>query len=340
MRKNECLIDWLRFSVPNSDVHFVASKILGIEITQFSSGGKGSPFPTYDARFCFANIEIHISSTHSNVLVNLSGTACRQYEEYMSQITGWHWQAFINRLLEIQANLTRIDLALDIFDESSPPVKKIQDYVKRGQLSSRSQTFREINSGAVLDGSLRGFTLYIGKHPQMLRIYDKKQEIRDNTGELVNLNKWVRWELELGDKKAFQACQNIANGKPLNIIIRGILASHYSFKTQPKGKIKDFHNKARWNNMRWWDDFISGITKIPLRVTKEKRTMSDKKNWIEKSTTKSRAMVYESYKKAFGQNFADAYLREELNIGKSKFTDLDRSLIEQSVNELLGEKDI
>lgn len=68
--------------------------------------------------------------------------------------------------------------------------------------------------------------------------------------------------------------------------------------------------------------------------------MSDEKNWIEKSTTKSRAMVYEAYKQAFGKNFADAYLREEINIGKSKFTDLDRSIIEQSVNELLGEKDI
>ena len=339
MYKNECLIDWLRFSVPNTDLNFVAEKILGIPTNEFSNVGTGSPFPTYDSRFCFANIEIHISSTHSNILVNLSGTACRQYEEYMSQHSGWHWQAFIFRLLDVKGIPTRIDIALDIFDDSSPSVRKIQDYVKRGQLSSRAQTFKEINSGTVLDGSLKGFTLYIGSHPQMLRIYDKKQEIRDNTGEIVNLNKWIRWELELGDKKALQACQHIANGKPLNTVIKGILASHYSFKTQPKGK-KDFHNKARWNNMRWWDDFINDIPKIPLRIVKEKRTMADKKLWIEKATTKSIAMIYESYKKAYGQDFAESYLREKLNIGKSKFTAIDRSMIEQSVNELLGEKEI
>ncbi|QWH04601.1 replication initiation factor domain-containing protein [Bacillus mycoides] len=340
MRKNECLIDWLRFSISNTDVAFVAERVLGIQITEFASEGKGSPFPTYDSRFCFANIELHISSTHSNVLVNLSGTACRQYEEYMSQTANWHWQAFIARLLEVQASPTRIDIALDIFDDSSPHVKKIQDYVKRGQLSSRSQTFKEINSGRVLDGVLTGFTLYIGTHPQMLRIYDKKQEIRDNTGEVLNLNKWVRWELELGDKKAQQACEHIAKGTPLNAVIRGILASHYSFKTQPKGANKNFHNKARWNNMRWWDDFINDIPKIPLRVTKEKPTMKEKKHWIEKSTTKSRAMVYETYKLAYGQSYADAYLREELEIGKSKFTEIDKSMIEQSINELLGEKEI
>lgn len=49
-----------------------------------------------------------------------------------------------------------------------------------------------------------GFTLYIGSSPQMLRIYDKKQEVRDNTGEVLNINKWVRWELELGDKKLYK----------------------------------------------------------------------------------------------------------------------------------------
>ncbi|WP_283749663.1 replication initiation factor domain-containing protein [Bacillus mycoides] len=340
LKKNECLIDWLRFSIPNSDFPFVAEKILGIPITEFDSEGKGSPFPTYDVRFSFANIEIHLSKKHSNILVNLSGKGCRQYEEYMSQTIGWHWQSFINTLLKFEANTTRIDLALDIFDETTPNVRKIQDYVKRGQLSSRSQTFKEINSGRVLDGVLTGFTLYIGNHPQILRIYDKKQEIRDNTGEVLNINKWVRWELELGDKKAIQVCQHIADGIPLNSIILGILASHYAFKTQPKGKNKDFHNKARWKNMKWWDEFINGIPKIPLRITKAKITMKEKKNWIEKSTTKSRAMLYEVYKQAFGIEYAEAYLREELNIGQTKLTDLDRSIITQSVNELLGEKEI
>jgi len=33
-------------------------------------------------------------------------------------------------------------------------------------------------------------------------------------------------------------------------------------------------------------------------------------------------------------------LREELEIGKSKFTEIDKSMIEQSINELLGEKEI
>ena len=91
--------------------------------------------------------------------------------------------------------------------------------------------------------------------------------------------------------------------------------------------------------MKWWDNFIHDIPKISLRVAKAKTTLKEK-NWIEKSTTKSRAMIYEVYKQAYGKEFADAYLREELNLGKSKLTDLDRTLIIQRVNELLGEDEI
>lgn len=339
MRQNECLIDWLRFSIPGKTIEEVAEQLLGIPIYEFENLGKASPFPTYDNRLCFANIEIHTSKTHENIMVNLSGTACRQYEEYMSKADGWHWHAFIKQLIHIKGKPTRLDLALDIFDDSSPNVRKLQDYVKRGKLSTKAQFFKEINSGRILDGILTGFTLYIGSLPQMLRIYDKKQEIRDNTGEVLQIDKWVRWELELGDQKALRACELIADGKPLNVLIRGILSSHYAFKTQPKGK-KDFHNKTRWKNMRWWDAFVDRMPNIPLRVIKEKPTMKEKKQWIEKSTTKSRAMVYEVYKQAFGEAYAEAYLREELNSGKSKFSDYDRTLIEQSINELLGEKEI
>ncbi|MGN4930615.1 hypothetical protein [Bacillus cereus group sp. MYBK14-1] len=57
----------------DSDFTFVAEHILRIPITEFDKEGKGSPFPTYGIRHCFANIEIHLSEKHSNILVNLSG---------------------------------------------------------------------------------------------------------------------------------------------------------------------------------------------------------------------------------------------------------------------------
>ena len=148
---------------------------MGIPIVEFSSNLKGSPYPTYDSSISFANITLHSSQTHNNILIDMSGQACRQLEEYMCRSKGWHWYKLIAFILEIDGVFSRLDLALDIFDDSSPSVKVIQDYIKRGQLSTKSHKFVEINSGRILDGKLTGFTIYIGASPQILRIYDKKQ---------------------------------------------------------------------------------------------------------------------------------------------------------------------
>lgn len=51
----------------------------------------------------------------------------------------------------------------------------------------------------------------------MLGIYDKKQEIRDTTGEVLQINKGIRWELELSDQKGLKACELIAQGFIENI---------------------------------------------------------------------------------------------------------------------------
>ncbi|MBZ0313473.1 replication initiation factor domain-containing protein [Clostridium butyricum] len=337
MKSNQCLIDWLRCSIPNTNLKEVADDVLGIPFSEFAGFNlKGSPFPTYDSCLSFANINLHSSITHSNVLIDMSGQACRQYEEYMDRVEGWHWYKLISFILENGGVFTRIDLALDIFDNSSPSVKVLQDYVKRGQLSTKSYRFMEINSGRIADGKLVGFTLYIGSSPQILRIYDKKQERIDNTGEVVDVEKWVRWELELTGKKAMEAVFKISSGKPLNAIIKGILSAHYSFKTKPKNA-SDLHNKDRLSTMRWWNNFVEGIEKIPLKTQREKITLKKKKDWIENNTAKSLSMIVETFERVYGKEYAEIYLKELIENGKNKLSDLDKTLIEQRVIELESE---
>lgn len=334
---NECLIDYLRFSIPESNVKDIAENILCISICEFTNDVKNSPYPSYTGCYSFANINIHNSENHSSVLVDISGKGCRQYEEYMSSAKGWHWQALIETIIYSEGKVTRIDLALDIYDSSSPSVKVLQDYVKRGQLSSKSHKFMEINSGRILDGKLLGYSLYIGSSPQILRIYDKKQERLDNNDEIVLVDKWIRWELEITENKAMQVAYQISSSKPLNTIIKGILSAHYSFKTQQKGK-KDFHNKSRLPNMKWWDKFINDVEKIPLKIVREKITLKEKKQWIEKSTVKSISMIYETFKQTYGEQYAEMYLKELILMGNKKITDVDRTLIEQRILEILNEE--
>jgi phage replication initiation protein len=338
-RQSKCLIDWFRCSIPNTNFKIVANEVLGIEFSNFVGGTiKGSPYPTYNAMICFVNINLHSSESHNNILIDMGGQACRQYEEFMDRVEGWHWYKLISHILEIKGTVLRIDLALDIFDDSSPSVKVLQDYVKRGQLSTKSHKFVEINSGRILDGKLTGFTLYIGSTPQILRIYDKKQERRDNVGEVVNVEKWVRWELELTGKKAMLVAFKISNGKPLNSIIKGILSAHYCFKTKPKNP-SDLQNKNRLSNMRWWDKFIGGIEAISLKVQREKMTLQKKKRWVEENTAKSISMIYEVFENRYGKEYAELYLKELIKSGREKINESDKTLIEQRILELMNEEE-
>ncbi|MCH4201200.1 MAG: replication initiation factor domain-containing protein [Clostridium tyrobutyricum] len=336
-QSNYCLIDYLRCSISDSNFAIIAD-VLGIPISEFSLEIKGSPYPTYDKFISFANIKLHFSENHNNILIDMSGQGCRQYEEYMSRTEGWHWQRFISAILDMKGRVSRIDLALDIFDNSTPSVKTLQDYVKRGQLSTKSHSFMEINSGRTLDGKITGSTLYVGRSPQILRVYDKKQERLDNADEIVDVKNWVRWELELTGKKAIQVAFHLSNGYPLNSLFKGILSAHYAFKTQSKG-IVDCHNKSRLPNMKWWDKFLGGIEAIPLKVQRDKLTLKQKKKWLEKSTAKSLSMIYQTFELAYGKQYAQVYLNELVENGKEKILDSDRTLIEQRLVELLNEEE-
>ncbi|MGL4973477.1 MAG: replication initiation factor domain-containing protein, partial [Culicoidibacterales bacterium] len=72
---NNCLIDYLRFSVPNSARNDVIQNVLCIPSFDFSQPFKGSPYPTYDEKISFANIDIHSSKSHDNILIDMSGQA-------------------------------------------------------------------------------------------------------------------------------------------------------------------------------------------------------------------------------------------------------------------------
>ena len=146
---NECIIDYFRWSIPNSKIDYVSNDVLGIPFLEFSKEIKGSPYPTYDFSVEYANIKLHSSENHNSVLIDMAGQGCRQYEEYMSRVDGWHWYKFISFILDKEGKVTRIDLTLDIYDDMSPSVKKLQDYIKRGQLSTKSHKFVEINSGRI-----------------------------------------------------------------------------------------------------------------------------------------------------------------------------------------------
>jgi len=89
--------------------------------------------------------------------------------------------------------------------------------------------------------------------------------------------------------------------------------------------------------MKWWNKFIEQMPQIPLRTSKEKPTMKTKSRWLDQSVSKSLAMLYQAHINAYGQDSANVYITELLRHGRNKFSDIDIAMVEQKVQELIGE---
>lgn len=48
-------------------------------------------------------------------------------------------------------------------------------------------------------------------------------------------------------------------------------------------------------------------------------------------------MLYESFRRVYGEKYAELYLKELIHMGKEKITESDQTLIEQRVLELMSE---
>lgn len=73
------------------------------------------------------------------VFIELRGQGCRQYEEYMESNVN-NWVTLMKRISECHSNVTRLDIANDIFDDSLS-VPLIYSYCKKKLCISTAKTF-------------------------------------------------------------------------------------------------------------------------------------------------------------------------------------------------------
>lgn len=107
--------------------------------------------------------------------------------------------ALVTRFRQIpRSNFTRIDLALDIYDQDAQPSALMDDY-RTGSVNTHVQKATSI-TGYKKDGHTHGETQYFGSRTgeRMLRCYNKaaEQEIE---------GAWTRLELELKQQQAKRA---------------------------------------------------------------------------------------------------------------------------------------
>jgi phage replication initiation protein len=332
-------IDWLTIVFPkeadHSSIYTLIEKLnwCWTEFTEMKGGMNG-----YLYRISKDNINIlwgtPKNSTPMGICISISGNGCRQLE-----VENFNWFSFLNRLNELSANFTRIDLAIDDF-HGHLNISQMYWYLEHGFATSRFRSFK-YDKERSLNGRMMGEELKIGKRTSevYIRFYDKKLE---RNAKDISKNIWNRYEIELKNNQAETAValllENNLDGATLT---RKILANYINFKSKhSKGK-----NKSRWKNTNWWDIFLASCQGISLSQKQESTSLFEKTLWLKKvssSTLKMLTIALENDRESILKFLSDCIDQAELSKEKADLalscTDLEKQQILDYFTEIHNQK--
>lgn len=183
---------------------------------------------------------------------------------------------------------TRFDLAVDDFGTRFFTVEDVRDFLDRQDVVSKFRTWRDVYESTFVNEKT-GHTLYFGSRQSdiMLRIYDKQLEQKQKalrpadasaekavSTDAALENAWVRWELELKNKRADMAVDFLINRKQIGEIVMGILDNYVRLIVQ------DDSNRSRCSSHPLWEAFIGAVRKLRLFVREAPKTIEDKRRWL------------------------------------------------------------
>lgn len=181
---------------------------------------------------------------------------------------------------------TRFDLAVDDFGARFFTVEDVRDFLDRQDVVSKFRIWRDVYESTFVNEKT-GHTLYFGSRQSeiMLRVYDKQLEQRQKVLRLPDAvpedaapesssGAWVRWELELKNKRADMAVDLLISMKQIGEIIMGILNNYVRLI------VPDDSNRSRCSSHPLWEKFVGAVEKLRLFVREAQKTIEDKKRWL------------------------------------------------------------
>lgn len=322
------LIDWLSFTlktVAHESEHGTirtavtvndVCMLLNIPESEFVDMPRG--LHGYHYQKVCGDIRILFGGTGDmGIHVQMSGQGCRQWETYF----GDQWDALIEELLNHDAKISRIDLAVDdIRYHDDKPYFKVGDLIKRakkGLCRSKWRSAQPTEKIKLADGSSHGKTIYYGSptSKMQLRIYEKNFE-RVNAGKELEegLTAWNRIELQLADDRAQTTADFITKGTTTGEIIFGIL-SHYINYVDDNGD----SNKARWPISEFWLDFLNDAAKLRLASKAPDKTIPIKEGWLHNQVSATQAEVWYAMGSPGEEYFVDMMERGLLKMSDAQW---------------------
>lgn len=283
VRENlSCSVDWLSWTVTEIRVLSLVLAAFGFDPADFYECEKGASGYKKMLVYHKSNIRVlYDGNANMGIHFDVSGSAIGDlldaYREVIAEPTPFGTTAvdmdisvFQSLLSSISAvgHVTRMDLAIDNCNDLFYDLPDLSFNFSQCLFISKFRLWRELINKTT-NGVKIGHTIYMGSTSSdiMLRIYDKGLE------KEVSFP-WIRWELQLRDKRAQQTVDLFAGGLSVGYVSFGILSNYLRLINL------DDSNKSRCSSQLTWLSFIQGVEALRLYVNRDESTLEDKEEWI------------------------------------------------------------
>lgn len=303
----ESIFDYVRVRFNNLDPKFVVTNILNLKLDFFQEDERYMLH--YSSALTYGNIRVLYSPDKKSqgVLVEMTGSGCRQYE-YLFATDGFTWTNFFAICLHFQGVFKRIDIAVNDY----LPMLKIPDLIERLNRFYYTSKFRTINwHGGVHTpvtmerlGESSGSTIYFGAAKSNVRIvfYQKnfeqaeKYDVLPEDYPIKN-----RYEVRFSDDYAEDvAYQYLSEADTTNLVL-GVISNYIMFREKPQDESL---LRKDWEVSQDWLIFLNDVPDVHLTMKPKQFSVERTINALSHQYGSAIAMV-KRLDRATGSNYID-----------------------------------
>lgn len=236
-----------------------------------------------------------------NVLFQFTGQgstdlALKLSDYYKSTNFSNIWYEFFKIVCNLDLKVTRLDIALDDYN-GVLNFDKMERKLKRREFKSSKRSYNIVKDKHT-DGSTKGQTIYLGARKRhqdgyIVRFYDKYAEYKSK-GAIVptvveniitdeGSHKWQRYEMEIHGSACMNFISKILGGYSFGQLYKGLMRNAIEFLKVSKSN----KNKARWDVVDWWLDFLENAEKCSLAEPERDLDLGRLLRWIRVSVVPS-----------------------------------------------------
>ena len=282
MNKNDLLVDWLEFTCFQDFEELGAEErkkleSWGFDLEKFEHLESG--LMGYKKRMWgnYAQI-LYAGNAGMRTHVILSAKGVRAYEVNNKA------ENLINILTHEDISFTRIDLALDIKDNSIE-FKQILEYLNNNYIVTRFKKYKYVVEKQLAEDGQQtlGETVYFGSRNSsiFIRIYDKAKQMKQEEGN------WIRIEIVYKDEHANALALYISQSKEnLGVLFSKTLNNYIRFVEKSNDS-----NKRRWKTADFWARILEDSGRLKLSFKGEEVDPRKTADWFKTKVAPSLAFL-------------------------------------------------